>query len=411
MRKLQILMSGLLILTASAFGQTFEQPQIDDNEFEQVKVKIGADFAIQFQGLDNTADSTLVPLGSNLNLPTANFDIDAYLAKGVMVHLRTYLSSKHHNDTWVKGGYLIMDQLPFLHSSAVDNVMNYLTLKVGVMELNYGDEHFRRSDNAEVINNPFVGNYIMDAFTTAPGLEIMFRNPSGLIAMGGVTTGSLRPDLVTYSGSSGYTPINMTKELAVYGKIGIDKQINDDVRLRATVSGYHNKQNHFGSLYEGDRAGSRFYLVMVPQSQADGDVTPGDYRASGRWSPGFTNKDNSVMLNLFARVYGLEFFGTVEQAKGTSAFGGAEFKFNQYAAEALYHFGGEDQFYGGARYNYVKNDKDMNINRYEIAAGWDLTKNIVAKVEYVNQTYNNFISDYGSDAGFKGVMVEAGISF
>ncbi len=48
--------------------------------------------------------------------------------------------------------------------------MNYLTLKVGVMELNYGDEHFRRSDNAEVMNNAFVGNYIMDAFTTAPGI-------------------------------------------------------------------------------------------------------------------------------------------------------------------------------------------------------------------------------------------------
>ena len=59
----------------------------------------------------------------------------------------------------------------------------------------------------------------------------------------------------------------MAKELAIYGKIGIDKQINDDLRVRATVSGYHNKQNHFGSLYEGDRAGSRFYLVMVPQSR------------------------------------------------------------------------------------------------------------------------------------------------
>ena len=80
---------------------------------------------------------------------------------------------------------------PFFILTAVDNAMDYLTLKVGVMEMNYGDEHFRRSDNGEVINNPFVGNYIMDAFTTAPGLEIMFRNPAGLIAMGGLTTGSL----------------------------------------------------------------------------------------------------------------------------------------------------------------------------------------------------------------------------
>ena len=52
-----------------------------------------------------------------------------------------------------------------------------------------------------------------------------------------------------------------------------------------------------------------------------------------------------------------------------------------------------------------------SVNRYEIAAGWDMTKNIVAKVEYVNQTYTNFNTLYGTNAGFKGVMVEAGISF
>jgi len=410
--KRQSILLGLLLYAGAVFGQQFEQPQIDNEPFEKVKVHVGADFAMQFQALDNTADSTLVPLGTNLNLPSANLNLDAFLARGIEVHLRTYLSSKHHTDTWVKGGYLIMDQLPFFNSSAVDNIMNYLTLKVGVMELNYGDEHFRRSDNAEVMSNAFVGNYIMDAFTTAPGLEIMFRNPSGLLLMGGLTTGSLRPDLVTYNKYSGdYTPINVGEELAVYGKFGIDKQVNDDFRIRATVSGYHNKQNHFGSLYEGDRAGSRFYMVMVPQSEANGDVTPGDYRASGRWSPGFTNEDNSVMLNLFTRFHGLEFFGTLEQAKGTPAFGGDDFKYNQYAAEALYHFGGDDQFYGGLQYNKVKNDKDMSVDRIQVAAGWDMTKNIVAKLEYVNQNYNGF-SEYGSgDAGFKGMMFEAGISF
>ena len=74
MRKLQILAVGL-ILSVSAFGQTFEHPQIDDNEFDQVKAKVGADFAIQYQMFDNHADSALVPLGSGLNLPTANFTI------------------------------------------------------------------------------------------------------------------------------------------------------------------------------------------------------------------------------------------------------------------------------------------------------------------------------------------------
>ena len=85
-----------------------------------------------------------------------------------------------------------MDQTAIFKLSVFDNLMNYLTLKVGVMEVNYGDEHFRRSDNGNVIKNPFVGNYIMDAFTTAPALEVMFRS-NGLLAMVGTSTFNLKP--------------------------------------------------------------------------------------------------------------------------------------------------------------------------------------------------------------------------
>ncbi len=407
MRKLQILAIGLIV-TVSTFGQTFEQAQIDDNGFEEVKVKVGADFAMQYQMLENHADTALVPLGKGLNLPTANFSIGADLARGVKVHLTTYLSSRHHNEAWVKGGYLILDQLPFINSSAVEHAMDYLTLKVGVTEINYGDAHFRRSDNGAVINNPFVGNYIMDGFTTAPAMELMFRNPGGLIAMGGLSTGDLKPAIVGFSGGE-YVTYNMAKELGVYGKIGIDKQINDDLRLRVTVSGMHTKNNHSFTLYNGDRTGSRFFLVMKPQTMSSTDVDPASSHTTGRWGPGSVNDDNSVMLNLFTRFHGLEFFGTYEQAKGAK--GDKDFTYNQYAVEALYHFGKEEQFYGGGRYNNVKNDTDMSVDRFEIAAGWDLTQNITAKLEYVNQTYNNFNTTYGTDAGFKGVMFEAGISF
>jgi hypothetical protein len=40
-----------------------------------------------------------------------------------------------------------------------------------------------------------------------------------------------------------------------------------------------------------------------------------------------------------------------------------------------------------------------------------MIEHVIIKLEYVNQKYNNFISSYGADAGFKGVMLEAGISF
>ena len=159
------------------------------------------------------------------------------VADGIEVNLTTYLSSRHHLDTWVKGGYLLIGKLPFIKSQFITDAMKYLTFKIGVMELNYGDAHFRRSDNGHVINNMFVGNYIMDAFTTAPAFEALYRN-KGILLMGAITTGNLDPALVGYNaGSKVYTPYNIGKELAFYWKAGYDKQINDDLRFKSHLIG------------------------------------------------------------------------------------------------------------------------------------------------------------------------------
>ncbi len=409
MKKL-LLFTGLIFLGFALNAQQFEEPKIA-KEFTKLEVKVGADFAMQYQGLSQSADSALIPLGNNINLPTANLVIDAYLAAGVKVNLETYLSSRHHVEAWVKGGYLLMDELPFLNSSVIDNMMNYLTLKAGVMEVNFGDGHFRRSDNGNVVNNPFVGNYIMDAFTTAPSIELMYRN-KGWLLMGAVSTGSLKPALTGYSGYTGeYTEYNMGEELAFYWKAGYDKELTEDLRLRATLSGYHNNNHHFGSLYYGERAGSRYYLVMQRQTFSSDDVDPASGHTSGRWGPGFTDENNAFMQNIFLKFKGLELFTTYETTSGTGAFSGADYSFNQYAVEGLYRFGKEEQFYAGGRYNHVANDNDQAIDRYQIGAGWFLTNTILVKAEYVNQSYDNFTSEYGNEAGFNGLMIEVAISF
>jgi len=401
---------SLLFFSTSTFGQQFEESVIDAGKKKKPEVAVGGDFALQLQFLNHNADSLLIPLGKGINLPTANFSIDAVLADGIKVNLTTYLSSRHHVEAWVKGGYLLLDKLPFIKSNAVSKAMDYLTFKVGVMELNYGDAHFRRSDNGHVINNPFVGNYIMDAFTTAPGFEALFRH-NGILLMGAVTTGTLNPSLVGYnSASQTYTPYNITSELAFYWKAGYDKQINDNLRIRATLSGYHSSNNHFGSLYNGDRTGSRYYLVMNRISYSPNDVDPSKNHLSGNWGPGFTDRDNSIMLNLFTKYRGLELFGTYENATGTLAFGNADFAFNQYALEGLYRFGKDENFFGGARINYVKNNSDASITRKQIVAGYFITPDILVKAEYVDQNYNGF-TIYGNNAGFNGIMIEAAISF
>lgn len=399
-----------LALFSGVYAQQFEESVTGGGNLEKPEVRVGADFAMQFQALKHHSDSLLIPLGKGVNLPTANFNISALLADGIEVNLTTYLSSRHHVEAWVKGGYLILDKLPFINSPAIDRMMDYLTFKVGVMELNYGDAHFRRSDNGHVIKNLFVGNYILDAFTTSPAFEALFRS-NGILVMGGITSGSLKPALVGFSAATNtYTPYNMGEELAYYWKAGFDKEINEDFRLRATLSGYHSANNHFGSLYNGDRTGSRYYLVMNTVKNTATDVDPASNHTSGNWSPGFTDKNNSFMFNLFARYKGFEVFGTVESAKGTSPFGGSEFSYSQYAVEGVFHFGKNEQFFAGGRYNLVKNDNDMSVNRLQAGAGWSLTKNIMLKAEYADQNYNNFIL-YGDNAGFDGLMFEAAISF
>jgi len=213
------------------------------NLFREMEIRRGPGYRwveilpFNFQFLSHHADSTLIPLGTGINLPTANLNINAVIADGIEVNLTAYLSSRHHVDTWVKGGYLLIDKLPFIKSEFITRAMDYLTFKVGVMELNYGDAHFRRSDNGHVISNLFVGNYVMDAFTTAPAFEALYRN-KGILLMGAITTGNLDPTLVGYNSiTKVYTPYNIAKELAFYWKAGYDKQVNDNLRVRATCRG------------------------------------------------------------------------------------------------------------------------------------------------------------------------------
>ncbi len=103
------------------------------------------------------------------------------------------------------------------------------------------------------------------------------------------------------------------------------------------------------------------------------------------------------MANLFSRYKGFEVFGTFEKMNGTTL-AGSSVEFSQYAAEGLYRFGNEEQFYCGLRYNKAWNKDDQNITRFQAAAGWNMLESVLLKLEYVNQDYNGFISQYGAEA-------------
>lgn len=388
MKNLIIVIFAMLISMPS-FSQKFEKEQIDDQEFNNLKVKVGADFALQLQALDHEASVELIDLKNNFNLPTANLNITADLAPGIQLFINNYMSSRHHNEAWVEGGYLTIDKMPFLPST--DNLMKYLTIKAGVMMPNYGDAHFYRSNNAAVIDNPFVGNWIMDAYTTNPGLEIMYRNSGFLVLVG------------TNNGRMNYGRGNdLGEDLVFNWKLAYDTDVTEDLRLRASLSGYHVGEGHSGStLWDGDRAGARYYNVMQTA-----EATADNFR-SGRWSPGANQTEmNSYMANIFAQFHGLEVFGIYENMKGVR--GGNDQNFTQTALQAIYRLG---SFYVGTRLNKVDNNDGSTVSRTNIGGGWYMTNNVIVKLDHVTQKYDG--PAHGSiDGGkFNGLVLEAAISF
>lgn len=390
----------------------FENLKNDYVQYDGLALRVGGAFTQQFQAISHENSSImeageiinpLEELTPGFNLATANLNLDVQLADGVRLNLITYLSSRHHPEAWVKGGFIQFDKMPFLKSAFIDNVMDYVTIKVGHMEINYGDFHFRRTDNGNAIYNPFVGNYIMDAFNTEIGGEIYVKN-GPVFGMLGITGGEINGNITEARTS----PVDdkQAKSPSWIGKLGYDKQVNEDLRTRITGSIYHTSSSSTNHLYTGDRAGSRYYNVMVEPG--------GDNFRSGRYSPGFTDQVTAFMGNIFLDAYGFELLGTYEFASGRAHAEDPDEDLrsaSQFAADLLYRFGSWDQLYVGGRYNVVTSE-DITIDRIQFGAGWFVTKNILAKIEYVNQNYDGFPTGSTFDEGrFNGIMVEASVGF
>jgi hypothetical protein len=416
----------------------FETPKVAGAEYTGFQLQWGAAFTQQFQGLrhENAGDSVitvpaagttpaynrlaLMEIGNGFNNATANMYLHAQLAPGIRVQLTSYLSSRHHNETWVKDGFLQIDQSP-IDVPLFNTLMKYTTLKIGHFQVNYGDFQFRRSDNGQALYNPFVGNALMDAFTTEVGTEAIVQR-NGLFGVVALTNGEIRGNITQPS----------KRAPAVMLKGGFDRTFEEyDLRTRLSVSYRQQESAISNTLYSGDRAGSRYYFVgenVVATESAN--------FTSGRVNPGFTDALTAFMVNPFIKWNGVEFFGMYERAKGRGQEGadGAaagvappEREVTQMMAELVYRFGGGERFFVGGRYNTVDGELgqtgnsvsgnprvfgDVTITRSNLGGGWFITPSLLLKAEYVTQTYDNFVrSDIRNGLKFNGFMIEAVTAF
>jgi hypothetical protein len=390
----------------------FEIKKLDQySDIENVKVKIGGNFTQSFQTLNHTSEGvSTTPLNSlvpGFNLAMANLNFDVALAQGINLKMELYLSSRHHQETWVKGGYIQFDRIPFIKWSLLDEIMKYTTLKVGHFEVNYGDAHFRRSDGGNSTYNPFIENNIMDAFATEIGAEAdLFIKDFTFV--GAITNGKIKGEILEA------TNPDKKNYPAYIGKIAYDRQFYDNFRLRASGSIYYTAGSVANTLYGGDRAGSHYFGVL---ETANTTTTA----FSGRFNPGFTDKITAMTGNLFIKAGGFESFTTLERASGRAKSETIERSARQFASDLVYRFGNRENFWFGGKYNKVNgelldvsnNVYNIDITRLALSGGWFITKNIMTKLEYVNQNYSNGFpsNDYRKGANFKGFVLEAAVSF
>lgn len=409
-----------------------EQP-----EFTGFKIRIGGAFTQDFQSLKHSnkanyvatsttnkanknfmygivkeEDSTSATL-SGFNLAMANLNFDMQIGDGIRVCLENYMSSRHHSEFWVKGGYIQVDKLPMFGNP--EWFTNNVRVKIGHFQPNFGDMQFRRSDGGNTMFNPFVENYIFDAFTTEIGGEVYVFPVDGFMGMVGLTSGFINGNIDNYPEVPVAPNVEPNKKNpSITLKLAYDKTF-DDFRFRLSGSMYNNSGSARNTLYAGDRTGSHYFMVVEPST--------GTYAAnkdSGRFTGlGVANKINAISINPFVKFKGLEVFGSYETIKGrtNAERDGSERKFNQLAVEGLYRFLPEEQAYIGARYIQAKGTpqgfaNEISMDRVAVAAGWFPTKNMLLKGEYVVQNYTDFpTTDYRNEAKFSGFVIEAVIGF
>jgi hypothetical protein len=309
-----------------------------------------------------------------------------------------YLSSRHHSEVWIKDGYLLIDDSP-IDYMPLNLLMSFVTVKAGHFEVNYGDTHFRRTDNGNAMYNPLVGNYIMDAFTTQVGSEVYLRL-GGAMVMGAITNGEVR----------GMTLNAQRRSPAFITKVGFDRQVSKDLRLRLTGSTFAQSKASNQTLYTGDRGGSRYYSVLENTT-----ATESAQAWSGAINPGM-NEMHAVVVNPFVKFRDLELYGNFERARGKQAAELVRRQVTQNAVEGTYRFLG-DRLYVSSRYNTVAGRlsgiaEDVRVNRVQSGAGWFITPLILMKGEYVRQKYLDFpTSDIRNGGKFNGFVVEGVVAF
>jgi hypothetical protein len=372
---------------------------------EDLKLYMGLQSVGRFQALQQQnvfiGGVQQAGLDPGIQDPFANLSFLASIPDKLDVYFDLYVASRPHPNTmYAHEGYLLFKQLPApFEAGPLGQAFNYVNLKVGAFDLDFGDDNYRRSNNARVQRNPLIGNPLIDPNVEELGAELYsIKGPVyWLIGVGSGTT----TEYFDYGSSASF-----------HGKLWA-YPLPD---LRTSVSAYHvdlsgtNTANQNSDLYNAGRSGEPFAAVFGGGDDP-GSILPGNGKD-------VTAVEGDVTWNhwpfeIYSNVGYTQDSDTNGPTPGTPA---ERWLYGTF--EPVYHF--TPAIYVAARYSFgVANavhgvETDGWVDRIEVGGGYWITNSVLSKLEYVYQQYHGFAADTdevsGVDASpnprFNGVLLE-----
>lgn len=408
---------GLLIfLAAPIMASSMKTMTVTVPELKFRVESVGGFHALDIDNKNGTAPT----MTTGFPAAIANLYIFATVADGIDVFTEYYLSSKHHlGDVYDNEGYVMFNHLPSqLNKGILESIFKVIDVKAGHFEVDFGNQHWVRSDEGEVQKNPLVGNYLVDPQLVEGGAEIIGHHNWFHWVLGagnGVTSEDFRNK----------------RDYSKHGKIQIEpesKKFNLAFSVYAVDQSENKSSESSGNLFSGARSGSRYAGLNPATGASDPDFAQlllGAGQDEFAWQADASVNLGPLWLSgLFGFYEDADTDGYDKTSAATiaSTAGEPEDQWTYYGAEAKLDI--TKNGYLAARYSGAQADRIGSVtskakaDRIQVGYGYHLVDGILFKAEYMNQkmdefptTGNSRYTKYANDVKIEGITMEIAVAF
>ena len=355
-------------------------------------------------------------LGPGMQTGWGNLDFQLDIGGDIEVYFDLLIATQRHpTRTWGSQGYFYIRQLPedsFL--APANTLFEFIDIKAGNFNPNFGNDIHRRSINADVQRNPLIGNPVVSPQGVEPGLEIIHEGQIngrdfGLMAGGGI--GAPEQDF------------NNDRKFSTRGKGWFSPL--DDLELAYSI--YHvdhgDEVDRGTNLFRRERYGSAYSSVWNLHDDDGGSGEgPGQVRiGDGRR---LTAMQGDLSWDITDRFFANTHFGHANASGADPSDQAGKEKWFYYGADLTYYL--TNDVYVAGRFSeanarrFLESDNTGRVSRLQGGVGLWILDGLLIKTEYVYQEARGFNEgtrgvagnvDVGQNPSFHGGIVELSYSF